>query len=147
MQHLLFVSGRPESIEAKLDYNAHNENSAVSPSHDTLQPVSISVEPATEEVKESSPTFLCPLIAYCAEEGEIFSLSTVLSGYPLPEVTWFKEDQPLVDKEHITETKAGKHCMLTISGATLEDGGIFSCHAVNTVGRAWCFAVVVVVRK
>lgn len=147
MQHLLFVSGRPESTEAKFDYNAHNENTAVSPPHDSPLLVSISVEPEIVEVEESSPTFLCPLSAYCAEEGEIFSLSTVLSGCPLPEVTWFKEDQPLVDREHFTKTKAGSRYALTIRGATLDDCGIFSCVAMNTVGRAWCFAVVVVVRK
>jgi hemicentin len=63
-------------------------------------------------------------------------------GVPVPQVTWFKDGEPLVTAKYVTECTERGRCTLTIVDATNEDAGRYACEAVNVCGRVNTLTVV-----
>ncbi|XP_013391894.1 titin isoform X2 [Lingula anatina] len=70
------------------------------------------------------------------DAGETVSLECLLSGFPVPEVTWYKEDQVLTNEfPYKIEHDGGRH-KLTISTVWKQDEGAYKCKAENKEGSS-----------
>lgn len=67
------------------------------------------------------------------------------SGYPDPEVVWYKDDQPIKETRHfqIDYDEEG-NCSLIISEVSGDDDAKYTCKAVNNLGEAICSAELIV---
>lgn len=63
-------------------------------------------------------------------------------GVPSPQVTWFKDGEPLVTEKYVTECTERGRCTLTIIDVMDEDAGRYACEAVNVCGRVSTLTIV-----
>lgn len=57
-----------------------------------------------------------------------------IRGQPLPSITWYKNDKPVVLNERFqSHYLADGVCRLTIASPTSEDSGKYTCKAENSV--------------
>ena len=68
-------------------------------------------------------------------DGDV-KLEVRVSGKPLPEVEWLKDDNPLPDSESLSLDSDGDRHTLVIQGPTPKDKGIYMCVASNDAGTA-----------
>lgn len=67
------------------------------------------------------------------------------SGYPDPEVVWYKDDQPIKETRHFQiDYEEDGHCSLVISEVCPDDDAKYTCKAVNSLGEASCTAELMV---
>lgn len=74
-------------------------------------------------------------------------LLTVLvdSGYPDPDVVWYKDDQPIKETRHFQiDYEEDGLCSLVISEVCPDDDAKYTCKAVNSLGEASCTAELMV---
>ncbi|XP_036769471.2 hemicentin-2 isoform X1 [Manis pentadactyla] len=71
------------------------------------------------EIVENNPTYL-----YCDPDS-----------VPPPELTWYREDQPLLATDGMSVLQGGR--VLQIPQVRVEDAGRYSCKASNEVGEDW----------
>ncbi|XP_060056373.1 hemicentin-2 isoform X2 [Erinaceus europaeus] len=71
------------------------------------------------EIMENSPAYL-----YCDT-----------NAVPPPELTWYREDQPLSAADGVSVLQGGR--VLQIPQVRVEDAGRYSCKASNEVGEDW----------
>ncbi|KAG8038196.1 hypothetical protein G9C98_006522 [Cotesia typhae] len=70
-------------------------------------------------------------------EKETFKLVAKVTGNPVPEVTWLRNNKPLGKSPNIKETYDGENITLEIKNADSEvDSGDYKCTASNPVGKA-----------
>lgn len=68
--------------------------------------------------------------------GTTLSLPVNTSGIPNPTITWLLDEEPIEKSARISvETVEGK-TTLTIKNTTLDDTGLYTVEAENTVGKA-----------
>lgn len=72
------------------------------------------------------------------------TLSTVVGGFPIPEVTWFKNDQPFATRFLTYENRTAKY---TIDSTTETTAGTYRCHAINEMGESSTSCTVVIQEK
>ncbi|XP_053605976.1 protogenin A-like [Plodia interpunctella] len=63
------------------------------------------------------------------------------TGYPRPEVTWFKDGKPLLLGERYNIRKTGYRQELVVGAVTSDDAGIYQCFADNGLTRATAWAI------
>ncbi|XP_037653920.1 hemicentin-2 [Choloepus didactylus] len=107
--------------------------------------VLIQVPPVFQKVGEASAAFEIPPQEEEARGGvteyrEIVEnnpayLYCDTNAVPTPELTWFKEDQPLSATDGLSVLQGGR--VLQIPLARAEDAGRYSCKASNEVGEDW----------
>ena len=68
-------------------------------------------------------------------DGDV-KLQVRVSGRPLPEVNWFKNDEPLQVSDSLTLHSDGDRHTLSIQGPTPKDKGVYKCVASNDAGTA-----------
>ncbi|XP_067255643.1 alpha-protein kinase 3 isoform X2 [Chanodichthys erythropterus] len=95
----------------------------------------------TEEIQ---PTFESTLKSKAVSEDTNVKFSCVISGYPVPEVTWYKDDIQLdrycgLPKYEIS--RDDKTHTLQIYNCTLEDAAIYQASAQNSRGIVSCSGV------
>lgn len=80
---------------------------------------------------------------YTVAKGSTIKLTCCTSDAKKLTVTWTKNGEPLEKGDHITETvtKEG-FCSLELKHVTLDDNGIYECHARTELGEASCSAKV-----
>ena len=112
--------------------------------------------------KQFPPVFWQRLYNYEAEAGSRLVAEVEVGGWPVPTVTWFKDDEVLTTKTH-TENYNGfpnkyvpdsrievirldqiRHCII-FHRIGESDSGVYSVQAVNPLGEAVCEAEFVVV--
>lgn len=112
--------------------------------------------------KQFPPVFWQRLYNYEAEAGSRLVAEVEVGGWPVPTVTWFKDDEVLTTKTH-TENYNGfpnkyvpdsrievirldqiRHCVI-FHRIGESDSGVYSVQAVNPLGEAVCQAEFVVV--
>jgi len=85
------------------------------------------------------PKFTAPLPAtYEVKDGEVLHLKCDVTGDPEPQVTWFKDDQPLSSSDVIDLRYKQGQASLTINEVFPEDEGIYKCKATNSLGSVDC---------
>lgn len=67
-------------------------------------------------------------------EGESVTLECHISGYPLPKVTWYREDYQIESSIDFQMSFQGGAARLLIREAFAEDSGRFTCSAANEAG-------------
>ncbi|TRY54403.1 hypothetical protein DNTS_023681 [Danionella cerebrum] len=79
------------------------------------------------------PVLSVPRLEYMVVLGQPVSLDCTADGQPKPEVTWNKERRPVVEGSHLRLFSNGT---LHIIATQRSDGGIYTCSARNSVGKA-----------
>lgn len=70
-------------------------------------------------------------------EKGVLHLEAVVTGNPTPEITWFRNNEPVEPRQNVKKTFDGKNILLEITSADSEiDSGDYKCVAINSVGRA-----------
>lgn len=68
-----------------------------------------------------------------------------VTGYPDPEVIWYKDDQSIKESRHFQiDYDEDGNCSLTISEVCGDDDAKYTCKAVNSLGEATCTAELLV---
>lgn len=112
--------------------------------------------------KQFPPVFWQRLYNYEAEAGSRLVSEVEVGGWPVPSVTWFKDDEELTTKTH-TENYNGfpnkyvpdsrvevirldqiRHCVI-FHRIGESDSGVYTVRAVNPLGEAVCEAEFIVV--
>jgi hypothetical protein len=96
---------------------------------------------ACVRLAEKSPQLKLKFESLLLSVSERLTLKCVASGNPLPTVTWSVYDQPLPENHRI---QYGDYVSLTgdvvsyvnITSVSPTDGGLYSCSAANSAGRA-----------
>ncbi|EYB87861.1 hypothetical protein Y032_0256g374 [Ancylostoma ceylanicum] len=90
----------------------------------------------TKEV--AGPQFTEFLKPVRVQEKETVTLSVTVTGVPQPQVSWFKDNQPVeIDNVHVVSKDEGSgHFTLTIHDTKVTDVGKYSCKATNEAGEA-----------
>ncbi|CAI5672935.1 unnamed protein product [Oreochromis niloticus] len=69
------------------------------------------------------------------QEGKALNLTCNISGNPVPEVTWLKNDREITSDEHcILKFESGKFASFTITGVNTSDSGKYSILVKNKYG-------------
>eukprot|EP00062_Callorhinchus_milii_P009518 gi/632953368/ref/XP_007892380.1/ PREDICTED: immunoglobulin-like and fibronectin type III domain-containing protein 1 isoform X1 [Callorhinchus milii] len=125
---------------------AKNDMAFSDPS-DTKEPWSISKKrdpftlklPTYKEVnKNRVPVFSVKLKTHIVPSGCDVNMSCAVEGYPLPQVTWYKNNIALENNRNYWSTNVCGVCSLCIFGASPNDSGLYTAIAENSLGRAMC---------
>ncbi|XP_028932684.1 vascular endothelial growth factor receptor 2 isoform X2 [Ornithorhynchus anatinus] len=84
--------------------------------------------------ERAAPTITGDLENQTASIGETIEASCSASGIPPPRITWFKDNETLVEDSGIVLKDGNRN--LTIRRVRKEDGGLYSCQACNVLGCA-----------
>ncbi|KAK6034156.1 immunoglobulin I-set domain protein [Cooperia oncophora] len=86
--------------------------------------------------KTRMPSLIRGLVFTEVKVNETATMSVNVTGAPAPEITWKKDDKPLIiDGTHITSTRISEYeHSLTIHSCTVQDVGLYTCEATNTAG-------------
>ncbi|XP_010774355.1 myomesin-1 [Notothenia coriiceps] len=69
------------------------------------------------------------------QDGKALNLTCNISGDPVPEVTWLKNDREITSDEHcILKFESGKFASFTITGVNISDSGKYSILVKNKYG-------------
>ncbi|KAM9332098.1 myomesin-1 isoform 1-T1 [Pholidichthys leucotaenia] len=69
------------------------------------------------------------------QEGKSLNLTCNISGNPVPDITWLKNDREITSDEHcILKFESGKFASFTILGVTTSDSGKYSILVKNKYG-------------
>ena len=91
------------------------------------------------------PRFLVGLRPRTLPLGCECCMTCAVQGWPLPRVTWFKNDQSLAGDPAVYSTDLLGVCSLVIPSVSAEDGGTYKAVAENTLGQAVSTATLIVV--
>lgn len=97
------------------------------------------------EVTEMPPRFINPICDMESPEGTTVMFECSLMGIPSPIVSWFKGDKkiPHNNQKYLHFSDADNH-FLKIFKVETQDGGGYTCRAINVVGETLCRASLVV---
>ncbi|XP_067843003.1 myosin light chain kinase, smooth muscle-like [Heptranchias perlo] len=98
---------------------------------------------------QSSPKILQDMNNVAVLLGETTSLKCQILAFPRPEITWYRENQEVVEVKRIkivtiTEAEVLTSSEIIIQNVQEEDTGIYRCKAVNPHGEAKCEAEITV---
>ncbi|KAJ6661000.1 hypothetical protein lerEdw1_016801 [Lerista edwardsae] len=82
------------------------------------------------------PRFLVPLKPHLVTVGFDCHMSCAVTGYPVPQVTWYKDGMNLSQDPTFFSKNDFGVCSLMIPGVTLSDGGLYKVVASNELGQA-----------
>lgn len=102
--------------------------------------VHIIEETQWEQTRELAyPRFVKPLSPVVVMDGEKVTFTCKVTGKPVPKVQWFHDQQPIHEAKDVTIYQDSEGvCMLAISEVFPENGGEYTCQAVNKLGQAIC---------
>ena len=86
----------------------------------------------------TAPLFAKSLSKIFTPEGKSCQLSVKITGTPEPEVQWYRNGQPVRKDSRHSITKDGDTNTLSIRNVGINDEGLYSVKAVNSVGYATC---------
>lgn len=91
--------------------------------------------------KEEKPQILEPLRDIVICKGENTVLTVQISGNPIPEIKWFKNDKEILD---LPTKKEGTVYTCTLKKILEKDTGKYSVTATNSLGEVKCNCNVIV---
>ncbi|KFZ54091.1 Immunoglobulin-like and fibronectin type III domain-containing protein 1 [Antrostomus carolinensis] len=83
------------------------------------------------------PRFLVPLKPHVVTTGSECHMSCAVAGYPLPKITWYKDNRDLSNDPTYFCTNDFGVCSLVVLGVTKHDEGEYMVEATNELGRAF----------
>ena len=94
---------------------------------------------AAKKVEKRAPEFLKSLPKEkVLEVGDDVTLEVEVSGEPMPEVKWLKNDKPLKESDRIKSEVKGNIRVITIKDVDLDDDALYSCCITNDSGSVTC---------
>ncbi|XP_042616241.1 alpha-protein kinase 3-like isoform X2 [Cyprinus carpio] len=131
-------SGRPESRNYLSNVRPENRYSNYRPQRSTLCTV------MAQLTEETQPCFETTIKSKAVSESSNVKFSCVVTGYPAPELTWYKDDMELdrycgLPKYEIFRN--GKIHTLHIYNCTEDDAAIYQASARNNKGIVSCSGV------
>lgn len=97
------------------------------------------------EVTEMPPRFINPICDIETPEHTTVMFECSLMGIPSPIVSWFKGNMKIPhDKKKYIHSSDGDNHFLKILKVNTQDGGIYTCRAINVVGETLCRATLTV---
>lgn len=90
------------------------------------------------------PEFIRKMSTIELSEGDLAQFDVRVSGRPVPDVQWFKDDVPIHDSERTEIRSDDDHRSLVIKDCVGGDAGRYRCTAVNEAGQTSCFGELVV---
>lgn len=107
-------------------------------------PSSISTAKIAKPVKKEPPMFTESLKDLTIGLDKSLTLSCVVGGTPIPEVMWYKDNQPFASKYITYESRYAKY----VVESTLEKtAGVYRVQATNEMGEANCECTVTIQEK
>lgn len=124
------------------DYTCRAENAAGS----VMCSATLNIVPEWEQVRDlQSPIFVVKPVTAKVMDGEATVFTCKVKGKPMPKVTWYHNGQPVKEGKEVTIYQDSEGvCKLAIAEVFPEDGGIYSCQALNPAGEAICAASLIV---
>ncbi|VDK28622.1 unnamed protein product [Gongylonema pulchrum] len=98
----------------------------------------------TVDKKSEPPSIEKEMNSRQVNEGTKVSFSVTVTGYPAPEVVWYRNGEPITPGGNISMTAENGVYTLTIENVTPDQSGEISCEAKNTVGSKKQFATLTV---
>lgn len=95
-------------------------------------------------VQKEKPEFTELLKDISIGLNKTLTLSCVVSGFPIPEITWFKNDQPFATRLISYENR---HAKYTIESTTESSAATYRCHAINEMGESSTSCTVIIQEK
>uniref|UniRef100_A0AC34RIZ1 Ig-like domain-containing protein n=1 Tax=Panagrolaimus sp. JU765 TaxID=591449 RepID=A0AC34RIZ1_9BILA len=87
-----------------------------------------------QEKKQTVPEFTCRLDDQWHHHGDSVSLRIGFKGFPEPNVTWFKDQQPITPCMKIMIYSTATSSELVIMEAQKSDAGFYTCRIENPLG-------------
>lgn len=81
-----------------------------------------------------APSIIHPLEAYIVPKGESVKLEVEFTGYPKPEIYWYRNGKEILPSPNIQIEE--RKSSLTIHKATKEVAGKYEVRAMNSAGEA-----------
>lgn len=97
--------------------------------------------------KLAAPIFTKYLTSGKAREGAAFEFHCTVTGNPLPEIQWFKNDECIDNSRDYVITFNNGEAKLKFEEVFLEDKALYLCKASNVAGSEQCWATLDVERK
>jgi len=98
--------------------------------------------------KQMAPRFVSAPQGKIAEQGEDVYLDAIIDSYPPSDITWSKNGIDLISDGHkfIITSEVNK-TRLDIKCLAVENGGQYTCKAMNTAGGTSCTTDIIVKSK
>lgn len=93
------------------------------------------------------PEFVRKMSSIELTEGDLAQFNVRVSGTPVPDVQWFKDDVPLDDTDRAEIRSDDDQRSLVIKECTPKDAGRYRCTAVNEAGQTSCDGQLIVLQK
>lgn len=98
----------------------------------------------SKPIKKEKPVFTEPLKDISIGLNKSVTLSCVVSGAPVPEITWYKNNQVFASRSVTYENRNAK---FTIESTTESSAGTYMCEATNEMGKCTTSCTVVIEEK
>lgn len=126
-----------ESLISEIE-EAITEESTISVSEDIDKELKPTTTEETFEIIEEvgqKPTFVKELESVEATEGQPVRFEVVVSGEPMPEISWFLDGEIIRESPvYMIEPGPEGHCSLILPESFPEDEGEYECRATNIYG-------------
>ncbi|XP_022527837.2 immunoglobulin superfamily member 22 [Astyanax mexicanus] len=129
--------GDSDPLDAKEPFSIEKE-------HENL---TLQMKPFTHKHHEVKPGILLPLKNHAVCSGNDCTMSCAFFGFPVPQVSWFKEDVSILDSPRYWQSSTDGVCTLTIPTCTVKDSGEYTLLVENKLGKAKCKCSLVVFDK
>lgn len=126
-----------KDTELNFRVTAVNEIGPSSPSDESSAKI-------TRPVEKEKPVFSESLKDISVGLNKSITLSCVVGGFPVPEITWFKNDQAFATRFISYENRMAK---FVIESTTEKSAGVYRCEAVNEMGESSTSCTVVIQEK
>ena len=119
------------TIEETGEYTVKATNSAGSAESSATLTVEENVTNA------QGPLFIKRFEEVLVRQTQTIKLTAKVTGNPVPEITWLRNNKPLKQTDRIKSSYDGENIELTITNADSElDSGDYKCIAINSSGKA-----------
>ncbi len=91
---------------------------------------------------ESAPVFTRKMQDLEVCKGDNARFECHVTGSPRPDITWFKDDEPLAQRrrKYVTDVDDTGRCSLIVKNCTEHDDAVYEVRASNSAGKAECSA-------
>ncbi|XP_041477176.1 myosin light chain kinase, smooth muscle-like isoform X3 [Lytechinus variegatus] len=123
-------------VDGLIDGSLHIDVDDIQPSSVTETPPIAVSSPAATKPTVSAPQFLDRPSSVTADQGKSARFSCSVSGFPLPVVTWAKDEKILEDEGRFEIYDEGREFIMEIFDLQPTDEGLYTVTAENSAGKA-----------